>query len=174
MFLPPPRPIPYLPPSFTRWHRFYLSLHSLPPLPPSRPVSEQPSKWTALPTAIRRCLSTLPSHVGPPKGVPCARHACFTPPRCSPLPSSTCAHVPISPRVIPPKGPSLPLPDFIKLTPAPPPAGLYWRPSPLPVLGGGVALFVPPPPVLPPYPPHVPRLLLVYSEVYDVFKKRKE
>ena len=143
MFLPHPVPIPYFPPSCTRQRRFYLSLHPL-LTPLYCPVAERSSTWTALRTDSRHRSSALPSHAvyGCPRSS--SREPCLpSPVRLPPLPSSIFDQVPVGPRVLPYSGTFLLLPSSIHLTPAPPPAGLDRRPSPLLVPGGGVVFFVP-------------------------------
>ena len=116
----PPGPIPYLPPFFTCRRCSSLSLHSL--LPPS--ISPRHGATVHLDSAPARR----------PPLIVCASLPCQAAQRssshelCLPSPfwfppflSLTCAQVPVGPRFLVYRGPFLPLPASINLTPAPPP-----------------------------------------------------
>ena len=142
-FLPPPGPIPYFPPDCTCQRRFSLSLHPL-LTPLSRPVAVIFSTWTALPPAGRHCSSALLSYAvcGIPRSS--LRKPCLPPlsscPPCRPLPVPRSLLAPGFSRTGVPSSLCLPPSNS---RPLPLPAGLYQRPSLLPVPGGGVVLSLP-------------------------------
>ena len=132
------------PPSFRSWSTLtYLFAPSS--SPHYFPVADRPCTWTAPPPAGRHCSSPLPSPSGWPKGF--SYTSLFLP---SSLRFPSLAVLDLDPGLSAPvfSHPgvlsSLCLPSSI-LTLAPPPAGLDWQPSPLPVpSGGGMLFFLPP------------------------------
>ena len=124
---------PIAPPSSICWRRFDLLLHPLLP-PPTFLGAEWPSTWTTPPPADLHLSSALPSLAGRPQGVSraiqCMPSLVRFPPLCHPWPTPKSLS---APGVLPFEGPFLYLPASVILTSAPPPAGLDWQPSPLPV-----------------------------------------
>ena len=150
-FLPPPGPIPYLPPYFTRRRRFYLYLQPLPPPRLARARSDRPPGWRPILPASTARLH-FPPLMGSPRSSslkPVSTFSCLVAPLCHPWPAKS--------------GPcwsqGSPVQGYLRLSTclhhlhahSPLPDGLNQRPSPLSVPGGGVMFFVPLSPV------HLPR-----------------
>ena len=139
---PTPGPISYWPP-ILHLPTSLLSIFapvSIPHLSLS-PSNRPPGRRPCPPSATARLR--LPPLPASPKEF--LTRACdWLPPSShTPLPPSTCVHVPVGPRVLPSGTPFLPLP-VLNLTPSPPDV-LYHRPSPLPFLSGGVVFLFPVP-----------------------------
>ena len=165
-FLPPLRPIPYLPPSFTHRHQFSLFLHPL-LLPPYlvRLRGNCPPGWRSCPPDATACLHYPPMLGGPNEFLAQAVHAFYR------LVVLSCCPRPV-PRSLSTPGfyrPTVPSSLFLTPSPSHPlvsPACLGRRPSNLSIPGGGVAFFIPPSSFIPSRPPRVLRRLLVSSEVW--------
>ena len=105
-----------------------LSLFAPASSPPSlvQSWSDRPPGRRSRPLAATSCLR-FPPLLGCPEEFLAQVLPSFPPSGCPPFPSSTCAQVPVGPNFLPSRGPFLPMPASINLTP----------PPPLPALTGG-------------------------------------